>query len=206
MKYIILILLLLYPVQVQAVTAVRVRRTIKTQVKARSSARGSVLINAERLSPKRSDSNDLSAPKGERVYTWEDMQPIIAVKARKAGIHPAVAVGQAANESMHGRATLATEYNNFFGIKGTGSAGTVEMNTSECADGKCFKTKAHFAAYKTPQDSIDAYIRIVKGMLKGCGSSEPKAQLACIWKGGYATSLAYVDHVSAVKEYEDYNY
>jgi len=63
MKYIILILLLLYPIQVQAVTAIRVRRTITTQVKARSSARGSVLINAERLSPKRSDSNDLSAPK-----------------------------------------------------------------------------------------------------------------------------------------------
>lgn len=137
---------------------------------------------------------------------WESVKVAIAKTARQHGILPAVAVGQAANESMHGRSSLSAKYYNYFGIKGVGTAGSVDMWTTECAARQCFKTKATFAAYKSPQDSIDAYVRLVSKMLGDKKPDEPIAQLTKIWKAGYATSYAYVQHVSAVQEFQDYNY
>lgn len=144
--------------------------------------------------------------KREREWEWEDVKVALAKTCRKAGIHPSVCVGQAANESMHGRSSLSAKYNNYFGMKGTGTAGSAEMWTTECSGKNCFKTKAIFAAYKHPQDSIDAYVRLVKKMLKDTKDTDPMVQLTKIWQAGYATSPAYVEHVSSVKEFQEYNY
>lgn len=186
----ILTIILILPVTAEAKIIIRVRKTqpVKKVVKVTPTVTPTPTV------------------KREREWEWEDVKVALAKTCRTEGIHPSVCVAQAANESMHGRSGLSVKYHNYFGMKGVGTAGTAEMWTTECSGNNCFKTRAKFAAYKHPQDSIDAYVRLVKKMLKGNTDTDPVVQLTKIWKAGYATSPKYVEHVSSVKEFEDYNY
>ena len=69
-------------------------------------------------------------PKGYRGQFLHDVAPAALISAHSHEIPPSVVIGQAIFESGWGRSNLAVNFNNLFGIKGTGK-GTVKIRTFE---------------------------------------------------------------------------
>lgn len=74
----------------------------------------------------------------------------------QTGLPTSWILAQASVESNWGRSGLASNYNNLFGMKGSG-ANSVVLPTTECNSGGCYKTTGSFATYPTQQASYDAY-------------------------------------------------
>ena len=68
--------------------------------------------------------------KGYRGQFLQDVAPAALISAHSHEIPPSVVIGQAIFESGWGRSNLAVNFNNLFGIKGTGE-GTVKIRTFE---------------------------------------------------------------------------
>lgn len=117
------------------------------------------------------------------------------------GILPSVAAAQAALESGWGTSSLASKYNNLFGIKGSG----VSLPTTEYYDGKTpIGIVDSFRVYPNWNTSILDY----GGFLTNYGSkpnrydgalglTDSNAQITAIWKAGYATDPNYVGKIMA---------
>lgn len=69
-------------------------------------------------------------PKGYRGQFLQDVAPAALISAHSHQIPPSIVIGQAVFESGWGRSNLAVNFNNLFGIKGTGE-GTVKIRTFE---------------------------------------------------------------------------
>lgn len=77
---------------------------------------------------------------------------------KQSGMSPALQTAQAILETGWGQSVPVDKYNgkfsyNLFGIKGTGSAGTVTSNTWEEYNGVAFRIDANFRAYNNIQES-----------------------------------------------------
>src|SRR5690606_24629215 len=118
------------------------------------------------------------------------------VTQSKYGIPSSVVLAQAALESNWGRSGLATSFFNFFGIKGTGTAGTQYLPTTEFEDGKYKATLGGFASYLTPADSFTDHAEFLKrnpryeqaGVFE---SKDPFTVAERLQKAGYATDPDY---------------
>lgn len=76
---------------------------------------------------------------------------------QEKGIPTSIILGQIILESSgryNGLSGLAYEAKNLFGVKGTGTAGSVYMNTTEYVNGNKITSKEKFAKYKTYYDSM----------------------------------------------------
>jgi flagellum-specific peptidoglycan hydrolase FlgJ len=76
---------------------------------------------------------------------------------QEKGVPASITLGQIILESSgnyNGLSGLAFEAKNLFGIKGTGTAGTVSWNTTEYVEGQSIVTTAQFAKYNTYYDSM----------------------------------------------------
>lgn len=83
---------------------------------------------------------------------------------KEKGIPASIILGQILLESSgryNGLSGLAYEAKNLFGVKGTGTAGSVQMDTTEYIDGKKIITKAQFAKYNTYYDSMAAHANLL---------------------------------------------
>ena len=69
-------------------------------------------------------------PAGYRGEFLADVAPAALISAHSHQIPPSIVIGQAIFESGWGRSNLAVNFNNLFGIKGTGS-NTVKIRTFE---------------------------------------------------------------------------
>lgn len=119
------------------------------------------------------------------------------------GIPASVVLGQSALESGWGESSLANLYNNFFGIKGEGDAGSVYLPTKEFIDGKEITTLAAFARYSSPEAGFTAYGNLIGNASRYQGYREadsPQAAIRAIAKGGYATDPSYADKVIKVMD------
>lgn len=106
-----------------------------------------------------------------------------------------LATAQAIQESnLNGTpSTLASKHNNLFGIKGTGSAGSVTMPTHEFVNGHMVVVPQQFAAYKTPEDAMIAHKALMsgkryKGVMNAANISDATDELG---RSGYATDPNY---------------
>lgn len=100
-----------------------------------------------------------------------------------------------------GTSALAAKYNNYFGIKGTGSAGSVSMPTTEHGKNGAYTTTAQFAAYETPADGIAAYAktianRYISPYLEGAVSVSDYVQ--AIHASPYATDNSYDTKLNSI--------
>jgi flagellum-specific peptidoglycan hydrolase FlgJ len=104
-----------------------------------------------------------SSPAGRQYATpgTRDQQAFISLVAPGAvaaqhrfGVPAAVTIAQAIEESAWGRSGLAAQYNNLFGIKGTGPAGSVTLPTSEYVGGHWVTVDARFRVYHNAAESI----------------------------------------------------
>jgi flagellum-specific peptidoglycan hydrolase FlgJ len=83
---------------------------------------------------------------------------------QEKGIPASITLGQIILESSgdyNGLSGLAFEAKNLFGMKGTGTAGSISWNTTEFANGQQVVTTAAFAKYNTYYDSMVAHANLL---------------------------------------------
>lgn len=110
----------------------------------------------------------------EKIKKWEESIPSLegnstaekfvneiakdAVRiAHEEGIYPSVMIAQAGLESNWGRSSLAQEFNNLMGTKGSWEGNTVVMNTSENFGSGDVSIDAGFSVYDSWGDSLARY-------------------------------------------------
>ena len=114
------------------------------------------------------------------------------------GVPASVTMGQAAQETGYGKS--ASSGNNFFGIKGKGSAGSTRESTWEEVDGKKVKTKAHFRAYKDRYESFVDHGKLLSEdptyaeAMKH--TDDPKKMISEVHDAGYATDSKYASNIT----------
>lgn len=115
------------------------------------------------------------------------------------GIPAPLVLAQAAHETGYGK---ALRDNNFFGIKGTGTAGSNLWNTHEYENGTRMNVKDKFAGYGTVEDSFNAYGKLISGGKRyrdAMGNiHDPRAYFNAIQGAGYATDPDYANKVYEV--------
>ena len=133
---------------------------------------------------------------------WSDFTTAATDASKQSGFPLSVILGQAALESARGNAAPG---NNFFGIKGSGNAGQNVLPTQEYGPNGYYNENSGFAAYKSPADSINAYLNLVEsypGVKEALTTGNPDKILRAIEAGGYATSPTYVQNVEATPEFQ----
>jgi flagellum-specific peptidoglycan hydrolase FlgJ len=80
---------------------------------------------------------------------------------QRYGVPASVTIAQAIEESAWGQSSLAAEYHNLFGIKGTGPAGSVTLPTQEYENGNWVTINAQFAAYHNDAESIAGHAELL---------------------------------------------
>lgn len=118
-----------------------------------------------------------------------------------------VAVTQAIHESgLAGRPSdLATQNNNYFGIKASrsfpGTAGSVDYPTTEYVGGSPSKVNQGFAANNSMQDSFNQHANLMTGSDRYnpvLQAQNPLDAFGALQKAGYATDPNYADNLSSV--------
>lgn len=115
-----------------------------------------------------------------------------------------VAAAQAVLESRllgDNPSQLATKYNNYFGIKGRGDAGSVSLSTNEELGGVMQRMNANFAANTSPEASFQQHMSLMTRMPRyapflQAGSTEEA--IDAIAKSGYATDSKYGPKLAGV--------
>jgi len=134
--------------------------------------------------------------------SWNSFKKMATNISQKQGFPANVLLAQAANESSRGEAAPG---NNYFGVKGSGTAGSNYLATSEYGSSGYYPTKSKFAAYNTPEDSINAYIKLVMsypGVSQAVASGDTTAVIKAIADAGYATSPTYARDIMATPEFK----
>ncbi|KAB2835708.1 mannosyl-glycoprotein endo-beta-N-acetylglucosamidase [bacterium] len=89
---------------------------------------------------------------------FQRMLPHALAAQALTGVPASVSLAQAALESGWGRHAPG---NNFFGIKGTGPAGSQRLFTREFRDGALVRTQAKFRRYHDPMESFLDHARVI---------------------------------------------
>jgi flagellum-specific peptidoglycan hydrolase FlgJ len=123
-----------------------------------------------------------------------EVAPGAVAAQREYGVPAAVTIAQAIDESGWGQSQLAAQYNNLFGIKGTGPAGSITLPTQEFENGQYVSLTAPFRVYDNVAQSIADH-----ALLLASGSSYQQAMadrespdaFANDLTGVYATDPSY---------------
>jgi flagellum-specific peptidoglycan hydrolase FlgJ len=139
-----------------------------------------------------------------------EVAPGALAAQRQYGIPAAVTIAQAIEESTWGQSQLATQYNNLFGIKGTGPAGSVTLPTQEYENGQWVTINAPFRVYSNVAQSITDHT-----LLLATGSPYQQAMadrrspdtFANDLTGVYATDPTYGSSlISLMRQYNLYRF
>ena len=109
---------------------------------------------------------------GSNLTTQQQFFNKIAVGAQIAaaswGVNPSVMMAQAAIESDFGRSTLASQYQNYFGIKYRGTGKKINMLTTEYYDGVTpTKIYDNFQVYDNVADSMSGNGQLLRQGITG---------------------------------------
>ncbi len=100
-------------------------------------------------------------PGGYRGDFLEDVAPAALISAHAHQIPPSIVIGQAIFESGWGRSNLAVNFNNLFGIKGTGE-NTVKIRTFERnSRNRRYGKWAKFRVFEDRRDAIFYHGRLL---------------------------------------------
>ena len=124
---------------------------------------------------------------------------------KQTGVLPSVTIAQAILESsdkngVPGNSSLARLYNNIFGIKGIGTAGAVNLSTTENIGGKLQNTKANFRVYNNLNESIIDHADVLSAdrYSKVRTASNYKSATYELQKAGYATDSNYSGKLNSI--------
>ncbi|QQP71223.1 LysM peptidoglycan-binding domain-containing protein [Carnobacterium sp. CS13] len=116
---------------------------------------------------------------------------------------PSVAIAQAALESAWGQSSLATKYNNLFGIKGSYGGNAANMATWEVYGGVTYNITANFRSYPDWATSIKDYgvfLNVNSRYKNALGLTDYKKQIKAIHEAGYATDPQYQSKIISIIE------
>jgi spore coat assembly protein SafA len=144
---------------------------------------------------------DTTAPVGTIPRTGNAFIDSIAADAirsqRTTGVPASVTIAQAILESGWGRSELTRQANNYFGIKGTGPAGSVTMRTREVFNGREVYVNAQFRKYNSAAESFadhaQFFIRNPRYATAMRHTNDAFRFAAEIHKAGYATDPNYTN-------------
>lgn len=127
------------------------------------------------------------------------------------GVLPSIIIGQAILESNWGQSTLASEYNNLFGIKAYGNQKKVALETKEYVNEEWIVIQGDFKVYDTWEESMNDHTRLfVDGVTwdprlyeKVLLAKDYKEAAKALQEAGYATDPTYADKVIHVIESYD---
>ncbi|MBW3084638.1 Exo-glucosaminidase LytG [Austwickia sp. TVS 96-490-7B] len=187
------------------------RRTLVTAVATLTGAAVPILSPMSPL-----ESTAQAAPAKSQSTFIATLAPAARQSQRATGVPASVTLAQAILESGWGQSKLASQSNNYFGIKclsGTGpyAKGCITMTTQECAKGKCSPQKASFRTYGTVAASMKDhgnFLRVNPRYAKAFSYTRNPDQFAReIHKAGYATSPTYAATlISVMRTYRLYLY
>ena len=132
--------------------------------------------------------------------------PAAILIAEKNGIYPSVMLAQASLESSWGESSLAQEYNNLMGTKGSWNGESITVSTREDVNGESVYIDAGFSVYGSWIDSLARY-----GLLMSEGLAWDANYYSGTWRenatsykdatawlqGRYATDSAYESKLNA---------
>ena len=126
-----------------------------------------------------------------------------AIKSQQqTGVPASVTMAQAILESGWGKSGLSTKANNFFGIKGTGPAGSVTMRTREVINGQSVYVNAAFRKYDSPAQSFADHGKFFTDNKRYSTAmkhtDDPHRFAQEIAKAGYATDPNYAKALSGL--------
>ena len=110
-------------------------------------------------------------------------------------------------DTYQGLSYLAFEYCNLFGIKGTGTAGSVDMRTGEQTPaGEYYMTTAGFRVYNTYTECIEDRTRLLQEVYSDLTANVTDANTFAVKIGSrWATSLTYSQNlISQMERYDLY--
>lgn len=136
--------------------------------------------------------------------------PIAVEDMRRYGVPASLTIAQAILESNWGKSGLTQKANNLFGIKGTGTAGSITMPTVEYKGQTRYTTNAKFRKYHSWSESVEDHTRLIMNGTRdkpkryhGVLWADYKTAATAIWKGGYATDPNYPQKlISIIEKYD----
>ena len=124
---------------------------------------------------------------------------------RKYGVPASITLGQIMLESggsyEGGLSGLAVKAKNLFGIKGTGTAGSVTMNTMEQGANGLYATQANFRKYNSYAESIEDHGKLLTNANYTRYTKDAKTveeYAVAIHKAGYATDANYANKLISI--------
>ena len=132
--------------------------------------------------------------------TWESFVQQVAELAPQYGVNPAIILGQAAIET--GRNPNSAPGNNWFGIKGYGSAGTQNLATKEESGGQMYSTNANFAKFSSIKDAIESYLKLLERNFPEAWAARQNPEEMVQHLRRYATDSNYISKVSNTPEFK----
>ena len=114
---------------------------------------------------------------------------------RSTGVPASVTLAQAILESGWGRSGLTRQAFNFFGIKGTGPAGSLTVRTREVVNGRSIYINAAFKRYHNAAESFSDHGQMLRRLSRyaPCFRNRNNPEQFCreLQRAGYATDPHY---------------
>lgn len=124
--------------------------------------------------------------------------PYAIQASKESGIPASLIIAQSALESGWGGSSLASQYNNYFGIKGSG----VNMPTTEYGSNGSYSTVAGFRTYSDMQGSFTDWVKFLKDNSRYTkagvfSTTDPAGVAQALQRGGYATDPNYASKLTS---------
>lgn len=124
------------------------------------------------------------------------------------GVLPSIILGQAILESNWGKSTLASKYNNLFGIKAYGDQKKVSLETKEFVNEEWITIQGDFKVYDSWEQSMDDHTQLfVQGVdwnpalyEKVITATNYQEAAQALKDAGYATDPGYAQKIIQVIE------
>ncbi|HGH4037966.1 glycoside hydrolase family 73 protein [Enterococcus sp. C76] len=124
------------------------------------------------------------------------------------GVLPSIILGQAILESNWGKSTLASKYNNLFGIKAYGDQKKVSLETKEFVNEEWITIQGDFKVYDSWEQSMDDHTQLfVQGVdwnpalyEKVITATNYQEAAQALQDAGYATDTGYAQKIIQVIE------
>lgn len=100
---------------------------------------------------------DASWPDDYRGEFFHALAPSALLAAHEHQIPPSVTLAQAAQESGWGRSSLASRYNNLFGVKASTGRPSITLRSAEIRDGVRVPTRAAFEVFESWEHSVEQH-------------------------------------------------
>lgn len=136
------------------------------------------------------------------------LAPYAVADMKKTGILASVTMAQGILESGDGNTSLASKYNNLFGIKGDYNGMSVTLPTREEVNGNSITINAAFRSYPSWQESINDHSKLLSNSrYQLSGVTDYTTACNRLQSKGYATDSSYASTlIKLIQQHELYKY